>query len=78
MNIVIIGAGNLATQLGLALKDAGQEVVQVYSRTKESAKLLADRLSCAWTISTNDILEDADYYIFSVKDSVLELSLIHI
>lgn len=73
MNIVIIGAGNLATQLGLALKDAGQEVVQVYSRTEESAKLLADRLSCAWTISTNDILEDADCYIFSVKDSVLEL-----
>ena len=35
MNIVIIGAGNLATQLGLALKDAGQEVVQVYSRTRE-------------------------------------------
>ena len=32
MKIVIIGSGNLATQLALALKDANQEIVQIFSR----------------------------------------------
>ena len=42
--IVLIGAGNVATHLGSALCGAGCDVVQVYSRTKESAMELADKL----------------------------------
>ncbi len=72
MKVVLIGAGNLATHLGQTLKDAGVEVGQVYSRTETSAQLLANRLDCRWTIRTEEIVEGADYYIFSVKDSVLE------
>ena len=71
MKVVLIGAGNLATNLGKALKKAGIEVVQVYSRTKKSAKLLSDILVCNWTIDIQEIVDDADYYIFSVKDKVL-------
>ena len=41
--IVLIGAGNVATHLGSALCGAGCDVVQVYSRTKESAMELADK-----------------------------------
>ena len=37
MKIVIIGSGNLATQLALALKDANQEIVQIFSRTLANA-----------------------------------------
>ena len=39
MKIVLIGAGNLATHLGKALKEAGHDICQVYSRTLASAVL---------------------------------------
>jgi 3-hydroxyisobutyrate dehydrogenase-like beta-hydroxyacid dehydrogenase len=41
MKIIFIGAGNLATQLAKALLKAGHDIVQVYSRTMESASTLA-------------------------------------
>ena len=47
MKIVIIGSGNLATQLSLALSDAGQQIVQVFSKTKEHARELAEKLGCS-------------------------------
>ena len=46
MRVVIIGSGNLATHLSLALKSAGVEVAQVYDRTLAHALTLADRLDC--------------------------------
>ena len=44
MKIVLIGAGNVATHLGIALQKAGCLILQVYSRTEESASALAARL----------------------------------
>lgn len=71
MKIVFIGAGNLATNLSKALYDAGNEIVQVYSHTMKSAKMLAQKL-CSTPLDTLDsIVTDADLYILSVKDSVL-------
>ena len=49
MKIVLIGAGNLATNLGKALFRAGHEIVQVYSRTEASASELAEVLQCVPT-----------------------------
>ena len=72
MNIVFIGAGNLATNLSKALYRAGHTILQVYSRTAESAQMMADLFECSATISLNDVRTDADVYIFSVKDNVLE------
>ena len=72
MKVVWIGAGNLATQLGVALARAGHETLQVFSRTEASASALATRLHCAATNRVEDILTGADVYVFSVKDSVLE------
>ena len=71
MRIVIIGSGNLATNLSLALKDAGQEIVQIFSRTEAHAKELADKVGCPYTSSLDAILSDADVYILSVKDDAL-------
>ena len=71
MKIVIIGSGNLATNLSLALKDAGQDIVQIFSRTEAHAKELADKLGCPYTSSLDAILSDADVYILSVKDDAL-------
>lgn len=69
--IVIVGAGNLATNLGEALRREGRGVEQVFSRTRESAAALAERLGCAYTTSLEDIISDADLYIVSVKDEVV-------
>ncbi len=66
--IVLIGAGNVATHLGSALCGAGCDVVQVYSRTKESAMELADKLSVDYTIVPDEIRRDADLYIVALKD----------
>ena len=71
MKIVMIGSGNLATQLSLALKDAGQEIVQIFSRTSAHAKELADKIGCAYTASLEAVQKDADIYILAVKDDAL-------
>lgn len=68
---VLIGAGNLATNLGCALQQIGYVCKQVYSRTETSAMELSHLLKCPHTTSLKS-LEIADLYIFSVKDSVLE------
>lgn len=72
MRVVWIGAGNLATRLGLALKRAGHETLQVFSRTEASAVALAEQLDCPFTCRTEEVLPGADVYLFAVKDSVLE------
>ena len=69
--IVFLGSGNLATNLSLALKAAGEEIIQIFSRTKENAQALADKLHCASCTSISEIRTDADVYIFSVKDDAL-------
>ena len=71
MRIVMIGSGNLATQLALALKDAGQEIVQIFSRTEAHAQMLAEQIGCPYTTAADAILCDADVYILSVKDDAL-------
>jgi len=71
MRIVMIGSGNLATQLSLALTDAGQEIVQIFSRTQAHAQTLAEQIGCPYTTSVDAILRDADVYILSVKDDAL-------
>lgn len=69
--IVCIGAGNLATQLTLALKRNKQEIIQVYSRSKESAQTLAKHSNSDFTTDIHAIKDDADIYIYALKDSVL-------
>ena len=44
MKISLIGSGNLATNIGVALFNSGNKVVQVYSRTISNAESLADRI----------------------------------
>ena len=69
--IVLIGAGNVATHLGIALQQAGWEIVQVYSRTEASASELAMRLQVPYVTSVEEVCADADIYIVAVKDNAL-------
>ncbi len=70
-SIVLIGAGNLATQLGFSLAKKGFNIRQVYSYTLENAELLADKLNAYSTNNLNEIQTNADLYIIAVKDAVL-------
>ena len=71
MKIVLIGAGNLATHLGKALRAAGHDMLQVFSRTMQSAETLASLLDAEPLTDIAQVRDDADVYIFSVKDSAL-------
>lgn len=71
MKIVLIGAGNLATNLGKALLDAGNDILQVYSRTFESASVLANIVGGAPVSNIDSVTKEADVYVISVKDSAI-------
>lgn len=70
--VVLIGSGNVATHLGKAFIDSGIKVLQVWSRSYENASFLAKELKCNASADIKNIIPDADAYIFSVKDDVLE------
>ena len=69
-NIILVGSGNVATHLGIALQNCNYKIVQVYSRSIENAKKLAQKLN---TNFTNDLtqLKTADLIIVSVNDDVI-------
>lgn len=70
-SVVFIGAGNLATNLAKALYHRGFRIVQIYSRTKESAQNLAQMVEAEYTDELPAITEDAQLYIVSLKDTAL-------
>ena len=80
LKICFIGAGNLATNLATALQNRIGSVIQVYSRTEESARLLADKLHTKFTNQVADISSEADIYFIALKDSVVSqvLSQLHL
>lgn len=71
MRIVLVGAGGLATNLGLALYEAGHDVLAVFSRTMEHARILAERIGSQPTDDICALPNEADLFIVSVKDAVL-------
>ena len=68
---VRIGAGNLATNLAKALYRKGFRIVQVYSRTMESARTLAEKVEAEYTTDLQAVSKDAKLYIVSLKDDAL-------
>lgn len=73
-SIVFIGAGNLATNLAVSLYKKGFRLVQVYSRTEESARMLAQAVEASYTTNISEVAADAQLYVVSLKDDAfLEL-----
>lgn len=68
--VVIIGSGNVATSIALALKDRC-ELVQIYSRTIANAQALALQVGCEAISDLRNVAPDADVYIISVKDDAI-------
>lgn len=71
MNITLIGAGNLATQLGIAAREAGHAIIQVYSHTLCNATALAEQCGAQAIDSLSKLNDTADIYVVAVKDAVL-------
>lgn len=71
MTITIIGSGNVATHLGTALAENGCTIESVYSRTLESARLLAEQLGSGYTNDISSIPQDSDIVLFSISDDAL-------
>lgn len=73
MKVVIVGSGNVATHLSLAMASLeGIEICQVYSPTEAHAEILAERLNCDFITDPTQIRKDADVYLFALKDQALE------
>jgi predicted short-subunit dehydrogenase-like oxidoreductase (DUF2520 family) len=71
MNVVIVGAGNVATVLGRLIKKAGHEVLQVISRKAAGAEILASELGCAFADNSGVIDKSAELYLIAVTDSAM-------
>lgn len=69
LRIVILGSGNLATSLALAIFSTKHNLCQIYSKTEEHAMQLAQMCKCAYTSDLNSLF-DADVYISALKDDI--------
>ena len=72
MKITIIGAGNVATHLAGNLSHQKDiDILQIFSKTKNSAKILAKKINCAWTNDISKIIE-SDLYIIATNDDSIQ------
>jgi len=70
IKIVLLGAGNVATHLYKAIKNASDaEVVQWYNRSKKTIEPYKNKVNITDTIEN---LADADVYIVAVSDDAIE------
>lgn len=69
--VVLIGAGNVASHLGMALVGQGIRVVELYNRTPARGRELAARLGAAFIPDTGSLTRTADLYIFAVADAAI-------
>ncbi len=58
--VVLLGAGNLANHLGIALFNAGIKVRQVVNRTQARGELLAKKLHASFATGPADMDMNAD------------------
>lgn len=73
MRITIIGSGNVATHMAAALKNAGHNIVQVYSRDMQNAALLAYHVKAEPVDDLQQINSNTDVFVIAVKDDVIGL-----
>ncbi|MCP4551716.1 MAG: DUF2520 domain-containing protein [Bacteroidetes bacterium] len=70
--IVILGTGNVATHLSLALKSANLDILQVYGRNLANTKVLANNIGTPYTNEIISIDPSADLYIVCISDDALD------
>lgn len=70
MKIVIIGSGNVAFHLSKAFKENGISVLQIFGRNEKDLQEISENFQIPWS---NTKLEEADFYIITVKDEAIEI-----
>lgn len=73
MKVALVGSGNVATHIGLALNAAGIRVLQVWSRQIEHAKVLAAQIAANPISNLEEIDQTADFCIVAVKDDAISV-----
>jgi predicted short-subunit dehydrogenase-like oxidoreductase (DUF2520 family) len=75
-DIIIIGTGNVATHLAIALKRSSYNLLGVVGRNHNKAKVLAEKVGCkAYSF---EVYPNADIYIYAVSDSVIDIVAVQI
>lgn len=67
IHIVLIGTGNLAEQLALALAESGAGLVQIYGRNEARARELGALCHTPYTSNPEEVVA-ADLYLVAVSD----------
>lgn len=72
MKLSIIGTGNVAFQLGHALKEAGHTIVEVYGSNDKNVTTLAKKLKSSLVHSVGELHPVVDVILIAVTDSAIE------
>lgn len=68
--VVIIGSGNLAEALACAIAKSKLDLVQIFARNAERARIIGEMTGTDWATHP-DMLAKADIYIISVSDRAI-------
>jgi predicted short-subunit dehydrogenase-like oxidoreductase (DUF2520 family) len=71
-SVSFVGSGNVATHLANTLSKIGVNIVEVFSRKTENAKIFAERFSCSVVNSLSEINPQTDLIIIAVPDSKIK------
>jgi len=67
----MLGSGNVATHLSLALINAGHKIIQIYSRNIENAKVLAQKCDAIPIDDIPLLKNNSDLYIIAISDNAI-------
>lgn len=70
--ITIIGSGNVAQQLGPALKNCGYRILEICSRNAGTGRSLAKKLNAAYLDDASKVTDTAGIVIIAVKDDAIQ------
>lgn len=71
MRIVCLGSGNVASHLAIAFKEAGMDVIQVWSRNLNHVTDLAGTIGAEPIDNLKLVDSTADLYVIAVKDDAI-------
>lgn len=72
MKVVIVGSGNVATALSGLIQKSGHEIVQVVSRNRDHAIVLASAYNADAISLSEKEFAPADIYLVALSDAALE------
>lgn len=72
-NIIIIGAGNVATHLTNRLYEKQHNILQIFNRSLENANLLARKVEAEAIDNITKLNLTADFYLIAISDDAIKI-----